>query len=236
VFDGKRVLAVVPARGGSTGVELKNLREIGGVSLVARAARVAIGLAFVDAAIVSTDHAGIAKAARDAGLRVPFRRPDALSGPLVSDLEVLSHALVEMEREDRARFDVIVMLQPTSPSRTPDHVLRCIEKLVAGAFDSVWTVSLTDSKEHPLKQLMIGPHDELEYYDQRGAQIIARQQLAPVYHRNGIAYAITRNCLVEQKSIKGARCGALLVEEPVVNIDTELDLLWAEFLHRDGRL
>ena len=67
-------------------------------------------------------------------------------------------------------------------------------------------------------------------YDASGAQIIARQQLEPVYHRNGIAYAFTRECLLEQKTIRGLRTGALLIEEPCVNIDTEWDLELAEFL------
>jgi CMP-N-acetylneuraminic acid synthetase len=65
---------------------------------------------------------------------------------------------------------------------------------------------------------------------QRGAQIIARQQLAPVYHRNGLAYAITRQCLIEQKSIKGAKTGAVIAEGNLPNIYTELDLEWAEFM------
>jgi CMP-N-acetylneuraminic acid synthetase len=88
----------------------------------------------------------------------------------------------------------------------------------------VWTVSETDSKAHPLKQFLVTENSELQYYDPRGAEIVARQQLSPVYHRNGIAYAMTRSCLLDQKSIKGRRTGALIVRGDVVNIDTEFDL------------
>jgi CMP-N-acetylneuraminic acid synthetase len=234
MFEGKRVLVVVPARGGSQGVKLKNLREIGGVPLVAHAGRVATALDFADRCIVSTDHAEIARVATESGLAAPFVRPEALSGPIISDLQVLTHALEEMERRDGVRYDIIVMLQPTSPSRTAQHVRDAVALLVRECFDAVWSVSESDSKAHPLKQLSIGDGARLDYCDPRGAAIVARQQLKPVYHRNGIAYAFTRACLLDQKTIKGARTGALVVEGPVVNIDTELDLEWANFLQQRG--
>lgn len=234
MYKGKRVLAVVPARGGSKGVKLKNLRPVGGVPLVALAGKIAAQCEFIDRAVVSTDHDEIARVAEQAGLLAPFRRPESLSGDRIGDWDVLMHALREMETRDGATYDIVLMLQPTSPSRTPKHVRDCTEKLVSGGFDSVWTVSETDSKGHPLKQFVVRPDGEMDYYDPAGAKIIARQQLTPVYHRNGIAYAITRHCLVEQKSIKGTRCGALVIEGNVINIDTEYDLALADFLIARG--
>ncbi len=230
MFEGRRVLVVVPARGGSKGVKLKNLREVGGVPLVARAGHVASALPWVDRAIVSTDHEGIARVAGESGLAVPFLRPEDISGAIISDWQVLIHALTEMERIDGVTYDVVVMLQPTSPGRTPEHVTATMAHLVNGGFDAVWTLSETDSKAHPLKQLNVSDAGALSYYDPAGAKIIARQQLTPVYHRNGIAYAITRQCLVDQKSIMGAKPGAIVVEGNLPNIDTELDLDWANFL------
>ncbi|MCB1377021.1 MAG: acylneuraminate cytidylyltransferase family protein [Alphaproteobacteria bacterium] len=236
MHEGRRILAVVPARGGSKGIPLKNLRTIGGVSLVAMAGHVATAVAAIDRAVVSTDHEGIAAEAERAGLAAPFRRPEGLSGPTIADWDVLHHALLTMEARDGVTYDLVLMLQPTSPSRTAGHVMRCIAMLVDGGFDAVWSVSETDSKGHPLKQLTIGDGDALDYYDPAGAKIVARQQLKPVYHRNGIVYAFTRQCLVEQKTIKGAKTGALLISEPVSNIDTEMDLAWAEFLlSREGK-
>ncbi|MET0483331.1 MAG: acylneuraminate cytidylyltransferase family protein [Aestuariivirgaceae bacterium] len=229
----RRILAVVPARGGSTGVKLKNLRTVGGVPLVVLAARIALATPLIDRAVLSTDHPDIAEAGRAAGLAVPFMRPEALSGPRVADWDVLVHALTETERQDGVRYDVVVMLQPTSPGRRVEHVRATIEALVEGGHDAVWTVSETDSKAHPLKQLTIDPQGRLDYYDPAGAAIIARQQLEPVYHRNGIAYAITRQCLLEQKSIKGARTGAVVIADRLVNIDTEFDLTLANFLAKE---
>jgi CMP-N,N'-diacetyllegionaminic acid synthase len=230
MFRDRRVLAVVPARGGSKGIPLKNLRTIAGVSLVALAARAAKAVAAIDRAVVSTDHEGTATEARRVGLAAPFRRPESLSGPTIADWDVLNHALITMEELDQVTYDIVLMLQPTSPSREPEHIERALVMLIDGGFDAVWSVSETDSKGHPLKQLTIDGSGALGYYDPAGAGIVARQQLKPVYHRNGVVYAFTRACILEQKTIKGRKTGALLIDEPVPNIDTELDLAWAEFL------
>jgi CMP-N,N'-diacetyllegionaminic acid synthase len=230
MINGQRILVVCPARGGSKGIPLKNLQPFLGVPLVARVGHLVAEIPDIDRAVVSTDSEEIAVVAKASGLEVPFYRPESLSGDRISDLEVLSHALVEMERLDRVNYDVVVMLQPTSPLRQAEHVMGTINMLIDGDWDAVWTVSETDSKNHPLKQLTV-KDGRLDYYDQAGKQIIARQQLVPVYHRNGVAYAIRRNCLLGQKSIKGERTGALVLEGDLVSIDTYWDLELAEYIY-----
>ena len=119
---------MVPARGGSKGVKLKNIRTINGVPLVALTGRVVQQLPYVDRAVVSTDHAAIAAIARDAGLDTPFMRPEHLSGDIVADGPVLHHALLECEKIDHRTYDVVVMLQPTSPFRRPEQVTDTVRK------------------------------------------------------------------------------------------------------------
>lgn len=229
MIDNRRVLAVVPARGGSKGIPLKNLRPVLGVPMVARVGEVVRALPTIDRAVVSTDHEEIARVAEANGIAAPFRRPPEISGDRIGDWDVLVHALHEMERLDGITYDIIVMLQPTSPLRRPEHVQAAIEMLVEGSWDTVWTLSETDSKEHPLKQLTVTA-GQLDYYDPAGKGVIARQQLKPVYHRNGIAYAMTRDCLVNQGGIKGHRSGGLVLEGHFVSIDTEWDIALAEFI------
>ena len=229
MFEGKTCLVVVPARGGSKGIPLKNLQPVGGTPLVARVGAVVADLPWVDRAVVSTDHDDIAAVAESSGIAAPFRRPESLSGDRIGDIDVLQHALQACETLDDVRYDIVVMLQPTSPLRRPEDVTATVRKLVDEAFDAVWTVSETDSKGHPLKQLVIGEAG-LDFYDPAGANIIARQELTPVYHRNGVAYAFTRECLVDQGAIKGARTGAMVLEGPQANIDTAFDLFLAEML------
>lgn len=231
MLQGKRILVVVPARGGSKGVKLKNLRKVGGVPLVARVGAVVRELPMIDYAVVSTDHEEIARIADEAGIAAPFRRPPGLSGDRIGDWEVLVHALQESELHYGVCCDVIVMLQPTSPLRRAADVAATIDKLVCGGWDAVWTVSPTDSKAHPLKQLTVDDGDDaLGYYDTSGSEIIARQQLSQLYHRNSVAYAFTRDCLVEQGTIMGTRTAALVVDGPQVSIDTESDLAFADYI------
>ncbi|MCR9137520.1 MAG: acylneuraminate cytidylyltransferase family protein [Alphaproteobacteria bacterium] len=227
------VLAVVPARGGSKGVPLKNLRPVRNVPIVELAGRVAGQVDCIDRAIVSTDHEEIARAAVAGGLSDAIRRPEELSGDVISDVQVLTHALLAMEELDARQYDIVVMLQPTSPLRRPQHVVDTIEMLVSGQYDAVWTVSETDSKSHPFKQLTV-EDGKLDLFDERGAQIIARQQLQPVYHRNGLAYAMTRECLLDQKTIAGEKTGALICEGFFVSIDTEWDFKLVDFILKSG--
>lgn len=229
MIGNKMVLAVVPARGGSKGIPLKNLRTVCGRPLVALAGDIACAVPEIDRRVVSTDHPEIARVARDAGLDAPFMRPEQISGDRIGDFEVLLQALEAIEAIDARRYDIVVMLQPTSPLRTAEQVSATIQMLAQGVWDSVWTVSETDSKAHPLKQLTVA-NGRLDYYDPKGAAVIARQQLQPVFHRNGIAYAVTRECLVEQRTIMGRRAGALAVPGSHVSIDTEDDLMLVEWI------
>ena len=229
MIDNKRVLAVVPARGGSKGVPLKNIQPVLGVPLVARVGHLVKQLPIIDRAIVSTDHPEIARIASESGLDVPFMRPKELSGDQIGDWDVLIHALLAIEKLDAVLYDIIVMLQPTSPMRKAKHVEGAILKLIQEQLDAVWTVSETDSKNHPFKQLKI-TENGLEYYDSEGRKIVARQQLGRLYHRNGVAYAITRECLVTQKTIKGMRTGAFIIPETMISIDTPWDFKLVDFL------
>ena len=158
---------------------------------------------------------------------MPFTRPNDLSGGLVSDVDVLTYAIHVMEKQDELKYDIVVMLQPTSPFRKPEHVTEVVLKLVEGQYDSVLTVSETDLKAHPLKQLLF-VDEKLDYFDNRGREIIARQQLEPVFHRNGIAYAMTRDCLLGQRVVIGENCSAVLIRGTVVNIDSLEDIQLAE--------
>lgn len=230
MIDGRRVLAVVPARGGSKGLPRKNLRLFEGIPLVGHAGVVAAAVPAIDRAVVSTDDEEIARAAGEYGLAFNGFRPADLSADRVADWPVVNYELQRAEAVDGVRYDIVVMLQPTSPLRRPEHVVETIERLVEGRFDSVWTVSPTDSKHHPLKQLRCDADNRLSYYDDAGGRIIARQQLDALYHRNGVAYAMTRDCILEQQTIKGARAGAVIIEEPMVSIDTEFDLQLCGFL------
>jgi CMP-N-acetylneuraminic acid synthetase len=232
MIDGMSILAVVPARGGSKGVPLKNIRPVLGVPLVARVGNLLQEISMIDRAVVSTDHTETARIARESGLDAPFMRPPELSGDRIADWDVLHHALLEVERLDGKTYDIVVMLQPTSPMRKAEHVRDAIEKLAKEGWDSVWSVSKTDLKYHPLKQLRV-INDQFEYYDERGSRIVARQQLDTLYHRNGAVYVMTRGCILKQKTIKGRKSGALIIDDEMISIDNLEDFEAIERLLRE---
>ena len=106
MYSGRRVLSVIPARGGSKGIPKKNLAKLGGIPLVTRAAQVSTSVSAVDCTVVSTDDDLIAEAAVAGGAEAPFRRPVDLSGDQVADHPVLLHALAELhERPGQTEKD-----------------------------------------------------------------------------------------------------------------------------------
>ena len=233
MYKEKKILAVIPARGGSKGVPKKNIYPLNGRPLIEYTADLVRDLTIVDKAVVSTDSEEIKKVANAVGLETPFTRPDHLSGDLVADWDVLIHALNYVEASDGCSYPIILILPPTCPFRKTEHVERAVEKLVSDSFDSVWAVSKTDSKGHPLKQFRVSD-GRVTYYDEGGKHIIARQQLDDVYHINGAVFAMTRDCVVNKKSKAGDRIGAVVVADPLVNIDTPEDIMYAEFLLERG--
>jgi CMP-N,N'-diacetyllegionaminic acid synthase len=234
MLNGKSILIVVPARGGSKGVKHKNIHPLLGEPLISHTGKLIAQLPWVDRAVVSTDSDVIATAAEACGIAAPFRRPDSLSGDRIGDWDVLNQALLEMERQDGHLYDVVVMLQPTSPLRRPAHVTAVVERLTTGGWDSVWTISPADLKCHPLKALVQAKDGLVSYFDPRGSQIIARQQLQPTYYRNGAAYALTRECLNGQQSMTGRRWSGVVIEEPMVSIDTLEDFAKVEAILASG--
>ena len=114
MIHGKRVLAIVPARGGSKGLPRKNVRPLGGRPLVAWPIAAATAASSVDRVIVSTDDAEIARAARLAGGEVPFTRPAELATDTASSVSVVRHALDTLAAAGEA-YEYVVLLEPTSP-------------------------------------------------------------------------------------------------------------------------
>lgn len=230
MINGKSVLAIVPARGGSKGIPKKNLATLSGISLVGRAGMIARQTPEIDQAVVSTDDSEIGQEARRSGLSYFFSRPASLSGDLVGDVAVLSHALTESERYFERDFDIVVMLQPTSPLRTAQQVSESIRLLIQRQADSVWTVTHVPLSYHPEKQMRVSPEGHLDFWLPSGKEIIARQQLSSSYVRNGVSYVIRKHLLTEHESLLGKNAVAMIIEGPQVSIDTPEDLAFAEDL------
>ncbi len=229
-WKNNKVLAVIPARGGSKGIPRKNLARLAGRSLIEHVAGVVAKLDWLDHAVVSTDDEKIAEEGRRHGLDVPFMRPAELSGDHATAVDTWRHAWIASEQAYGLRFLQSVLLQPTSPLRTPDDVEQAVRLLTDRACSSVVTVSRSPAHLTPELMLRIDDRGYLAPYLADGLTYTSRQMVGAYYHRNGLAYAVTRASLVDRGTIVGDDTLALLTERPVANIDEPLDLEWAEFL------
>jgi CMP-N-acetylneuraminic acid synthetase len=146
---------------------------------------------------------------------------------------LIADVLLKIERHDNKKYDVVLLIQPTSPFRLPADIIKSTKTLIKTNADSVWSVSKLDSKMHPLKQLKIYKKKIL-FFIKSGENIVARQQLSDLYYRNGICYAIKRSTILNKKSIKGNFCIPLLINRHVVNIDNYFDLKLANFLYKNS--
>ena len=230
MIEGRSVLAVVPARGGSKSIPRKNLKLVGGVSLVGRAAQVAGALPFIDAALISTDDAEIAAEAQRHGLDAPFLRPAELSGDTATSADMWRHAWLAAEAHYGRRFDLSVLLEPTSPLRRPEDVERTVRALLDAAAPAAATVSPMPAHYTPHKTLKLNDKGEIEFYLEGGAKHALRLGIPAYYHRNGLCYAVTREQLVDAGLIIDRNAAAVIIHRHVVNIDDMFELELAEWL------
>jgi N-acylneuraminate cytidylyltransferase len=215
------VLAIVPARGGSQGLARKNLREVGGVSLVGRAVRVATeaGLAEV---VVSSDDAETLEEARRVGA-VPVRRAKELAEDDSSLVDVVLSCCTSPGHE------VVVLLQPTSPLRSVEDVSRCLDAV--NRSPSVATVCPTD---HPWQwTLEVGPSGKASPVAGWTHLSKRRQDLAPGYRVNGAVYVARVDWLRQFRAFIGLETEFVhMPRERSVDIDDHIDLRVAESLWR----
>jgi CMP-N-acetylneuraminic acid synthetase len=229
MLEAQRILAVVPARSGSRGIRDKNLQPLNGISLIGLVGRVLEPLSWIDRRIISTDSAEYAREGQRYGLEAPFLRPGHLSTDTASAVETVTHALHAAEKAYGERYELIMLVEPTSPFRLPTDLEGVAHQLVERGADSVVTVSPFSSKNHPMKALRVGADHRLEFYLDHGRSVVARQTLEPLHWRNGICYMVTRACLLEQQTVFGRHCLAHVTPHLVVNIDEPWELDWAQF-------
>jgi CMP-N,N'-diacetyllegionaminic acid synthase len=225
-----RVLGLIPARGVSKGVPRKNIRPLLSKPLLAYTAEAALAATRLARIILSTEDPEIAEVGRQCGVEVPFLRPAELAQDTSPTLPVVQHALHVLAAQGD-RFDAVCLLQPTNPLRLPSDIDGAIDLLETSGADAV--ISFVPAGEkHPARMKLISPEGRV--IDPPFAEAFEgqpRQALTPYYLREGSIYLTRCEVLLEQHSFKGQDCRAwLMPEERACNIDTPLDLLFAEFL------
>ncbi len=223
------VLGIVPARGGSKGVPGKNVRPLAGRTLIEYTARAARESGVLDRVILSTDSPEIADTGRRAGLDVPFMRPAALAADDTPMLPVIQHALESLVRDGWSP-EMIVLLQPTSPLRRPDHIRDAVTTLRETKADSVVTVVEIPRHLSPDYVMRI-EGGRLQPFLPEGARVSRRQDARPAYSRDGTVYAFWRATIERFGNIYGEDCRPLLIDaRDSLSIDSPADWDAAERL------
>ncbi len=236
VKDHPKVLAVIPARGGSKGVARKNIRPVGGKPLIAHTIEPAMTLRDrFHRLIVSTDDVEIAEIAKSYGAEAPFLRPAELAGDKVPMVPVLQHAVRAVEEMDSVRLDWVLLLQPTCPFRAPEDIQAALDLAFAGGCDSVISVVRVYA-HHPILMKKI-ENNRLVPFAIEEIEGTRRQDYSPpAYMRNGCIYLTRRDVLIEKNSIWGEVIRPYVMpEERSVNVDSEMDLKLVEFMLREKR-
>lgn len=224
MINGKRVLALLPARGGSKGIKNKNIIDLCGKPLIAYTIAAAKESRYIDSVIVSTDSKKIAEIAVSCGASIPFLRPSALALDTSTTIEAVCHAIKTLA-ESGDRYDVLILLQPTSPLRTREDIDGALEK-----FDKerLPLASVSKAKDSPilLRKLM----GEIQMKPLLGLpSTVRRQDMPPVYRVNGSIYINAVSSLDENTSFNDNVCPYVMDESHSVDIDDYLDLEIAKY-------
>lgn len=231
------VLAVVPARGGSKGLPGKNIRPLAGVPLLVHSLRAAALTPGVTRCVVSTDSEEIAEVARRHGGDVPFLRPAELAGDSTPTAPVLSHALAAVEAEDGHPYDAVLLLEPTSPCRSPERIAAAITRLLSEPhLDGVVSVSVPT-----FNPIAVGvterPDGTLRRYAAEAAGITRRQDAPPFLRLNGNFYVWSSAFVRRMEGAwleEGVHAGFEIPEREAFSVDDEYEFELIEALVRAG--
>lgn len=199
MINGKSVLAIIPARGGSKGLPGKNLMELCGKPLIAWSIEAGLGGQYIDEVMVTSDSEEIANVAREFGAAVPFIRPAELASDTATSIDAVKHVIDFYERELHKTFDYIVLLEPTSPLREKNDLDLMIEKiiLVDDEYDAI--VSLGEVHTHPsiMKKIM---GNAIEPFAKDLQMTTRRQDNDVAYFPYGVGYIVKMKTLMEEKT------------------------------------
>jgi N-acylneuraminate cytidylyltransferase/CMP-N,N'-diacetyllegionaminic acid synthase len=236
-----KVLFLITARGGSKGVPGKNLRRIGGLSLVGYKAISARKSRHCARLIISTDSAEIQDDARSHGVEVPFTRPTELASDTAKSGPVILHAMEWIEQEGRERYDAVMLLEPSSPFACAEDYDAAVELMLRHDAEAVVGV-----RPMEVASTVIGPLDTdgrltavIDKLYAARAQSGRRQTLGQEYTMNGALYLFKWDYFKRHQWIYHDRdrvFGYIMDRFHSVEIDEPVDLAWAEFLVAGGHV
>ncbi len=224
-----KFLVVIPARGGSKGIPMKNIYPVNGKPLLLYSLEMMKQVSFDGDIVVSTDSGKIKETALSIAEIEVVDRPEEISGDKASTESALLHAVEVMEKRKGCIYDAVVTLQATSPLRTPEMVKKCFEQYEKDRENYDALLTLTETRA--------------DYWVKEGANYYhrlypdaprRRQDRTPIYIENSALYITDKNALIETNSVLGHHVnGCVIPEQEGVDINEPIDILLAEELIKE---
>lgn len=217
-------LAVIPARGGSKGVPRKNVRDLNGKPLIAWTIEEAKKSQYISNIILSSEDSEIIKEAKKYGCEVPFIRPMKLAQDDTPGIDPVLHAINQCPG-----YDYVVLLQPTSPLRKAEDIDGAIQMLLDKGVE--YCVSVTEPDKSPYWMYKVDNNGHMEQIIEQDNYAVRRQDLPKVFSLNGAVYVAQIESLKNTKSFLNEETVAFkMPRSRSIDIDTEEDFLWCEWL------
>lgn len=218
-----KILAIIPARGGSKGVPRKNIKLLGDKPLIQYTIEEALKSVYIDYLMVNTDDFEIAKISKKLGAKVPFLRPKDLSDDNSPMIDSILFTLAYFKKKDKY-FDIICLLQPTTPFRKVEDIDSSIRKFIDSNYDSLISVLPVPHQFNPNWVFFTNSNNTLMLSTGGCEPINRRQDLPKAYYRSGDIYLAKTDTLLNQKSFYTKNLGYYeITNEKHINIDTQED-------------
>ena len=224
MFGKQKILALIPARGGSKGINDKNIISSAGKPLIAYSIEAAKKSKYIDSIVVTTDSEKIAEVAKRYGARVPFLRPAELAADTSKTIDAVLHAIKTLKSMGE-NYDTLVLLQPTQPLRTTDDIGKAIELYYESGENGLVSISSVD--DSPL--LIRSIDEDGKLINLLSQNSTCRRQDMPNYYKvNGCIYINKIDEINENTSFNDNKVPFIMDKEHSIDIDELSDLWMAE--------
>lgn len=228
MYNGSSIMGIIPARGGSKGLPRKNIRSLLGKPLIAWTIEQALSSKYIDRVIVSTEDKEIAETSKKYGAEVPFMRSKELSSDDAKVIDVVTHVINKLEMSNNF-YDVIILLQPTSPLRTSKDIDNSVELLFLQNAQAI--ISVCDVEHHPYWTNILPSGGCMKDFLKPEIINKNRQDLPIFYRLNGAIYLAYSDYLKAHRNFFGEKTYAYIMpKERSIDIDYEIDFKLAEIL------
>ncbi len=225
MINGKTILGIIPARGGSKRLPKKNIKMIANKPLLLWTLEAGKQSKFIDRLIVTSDDEQILKISTENGADI-VRRPSELSEDRTSTYDAIKHTIEKMKED----YDYICLLQPTSPLRHSGHIDEALEQLIEKKSDAI--ISVSEMNENPHWSNTLNEDNDMSKFLKPEIKNKRSQDLKKYYHVNGAIYICRTDMLLAQKTffIKSNIYAYIMNKECSIDIDDEFDFLLADLL------